>query len=123
LTRRDNTLTRANQMAREAVGQGMETIRRAIEAYDRQAAAVSHLLPPDSLAKPLLPFLAEAAEAHEVAVTALTPLDDVSGPKYTTKQVRLEVQGRYHDIGAFLAAIGSFDQIARVRNFEAAVMP
>lgn len=123
LSTRDRTLTRANELARRAVGgDGMERVRRAIDAHDRQAAAVGHLLPPDSTLQPMLPVVSRTAEAIGIAVTGLSPAEGAGGRDYDTKRYTLTVQGSYHRLGAFLAEIGSLEQIVRVRQFSAEVL-
>jgi type IV pilus assembly protein PilO len=120
LSDRALSLTRANQMARRAVGgSGIDRVRAAIEAYVAQEEALRHLLPSDSAAAPLLPLISETAREYGIVVSSLAPGERERGDRFDTSRFAITVQGRYHDIGAFLAALGNFDQIIHTRGFKA----
>lgn len=124
MSERSAALSAANQLARRAVGEeGMERVRRAIEAYARQAEAVASLLPSDSVARPLLPTISELARAFDITLTELAPLAKTRGDEYDIETYSVKLRGRYHDLGAFLAAIGNLDQIVHIREMNASVMP
>jgi len=58
--------------------------------------------------------------AHEagVAIERFTPITSEPGPHYTREVHEIGVIGMYHDIGRFLAAIGSLDRIVTPVDFQ-----
>jgi type IV pilus assembly protein PilO len=124
LSARHVQLKQANRSARTAVGDsGIAKIQSAISAYDHQETAIRHLLPFDTAAAPLLKLTAETARAFNVTVLALQPGVRTQAEKYSIDHYDLIMRGHYHDVAAFVAEIGSFDQIVHVTSFDAKVLP
>ena len=120
LSQRDAKLTAMNSSARKAIGTiGVERVRQALEAYDRQEASVRHLLPPDTSVHSLLPLIAEKARMYEVTMSKLTPEERQTDSLYSVDRYLLTLTGSYHDIGGFLTEMSSLRQIIHVRQMKA----
>lgn len=122
LARHSSALAAANQAAREAIGQlGVDSVITMTQVYDNFYSVLEPLLPSDTTSSALQPAIAQLATEYDVTLTNLEPAERIRGEVYDTESYHVSARGRYHDLGAFLAALGSLSRIVRVTNLDAEV--
>lgn len=119
LAQRDAALSADNQLATQTITTlDMDRVKKTKQAYERQEEAVRQLLPADTTKGSFIPVVNQALDEYGLTLIRLNPMDRERGPKYDIEPYDLAVQGKYHEIGAFLTAMGSAERITRLRNFK-----
>lgn len=122
LARHSSSLAAANQAAREAIGQlGIDSVVVMTQIYDNFYRALEPLLPADTTSSALQPLIAQLATEYDITLTNLEPSERVKGDKYDIESYQVSARGQYHDLGGFLAALGSLPRIVRVTDLAAEV--
>jgi len=114
------SLVRVNDQARAlSQPQRMRELRAREEEHEIQLAAYETMLPARSEVGDLLEEIAGAALEQDVGIVEFAPLAPIEGEVLTELSFEIEVQGEYHEIGRFLAAIVNLPRLIRPTLVEA----
>jgi Tfp pilus assembly protein PilO len=92
-------------------GAGVTDVERQLALYREHLVAVEGLVPLSEELPDLLDAIALEAQRTGIELTLLQPTGATEEQFYTRRTYDLAVVGGYHDIGYFLARIGSFPRI------------
>lgn len=108
------SLIRANDAAR-AVTQPrrVRELRQREAEYEVALAAYETMLPSSAEVPGLLEEVARSALENEVEIVNFTPAAPIVGADLIEHRYELQVQGGYHDVGHFLAAIVNLSRLVR----------
>lgn len=117
-------LERANRQAL-AVTQPARVmeLERQESRFEVELAAYEALLPDRSEASSLLSGVAGAALSADVDIVSFAPGDEIAGSVLVEIPYDVQVQGSYHDVGRFLAAILNLPQLVRPELVALAGVP
>lgn len=104
-------LEASNTHARSLVAREGDDLERRIAAYEEHMTRIEELIPSTEEVPELLLTMNLRAEDAGVELALIRPHTEEVGPYYTRKLYEVTVLGSYHDIGRFLAAIGSMRRI------------
>lgn len=115
---RVEALEKANKTAQAEFKAGSVDALRA-EAAEQRAAltAMRRLVPTDNEVPALLEEVSTAARRAGLDVGGFTPQPVIHGEKFDTHRYEVTIVGRYHDIGGFLANVGSLPRIVAPVHF------
>lgn len=114
------SLVRVNDQARAlSQPQRMRELRAREEEHEIQLAAYATMLPARSEVGDLLEDIAGAALEQDVGIVEFAPLTPIEGEVLIELSFEIEVQGGYHEIGRFLAAIVNLPRLIRPSLVEA----
>lgn len=88
-------------------------LERRESEYELALAAVETLIPERSEASALLAGVARAALSADVEIVSFAPAEEVPGVDLVELPYDVQVQGAYHDLGRFLAAVINLPQLVR----------
>lgn len=100
-----------NAAARAKTLQGGPELEKQLALYEEQILQLERLVPRSDEVPELLYDLTLRAQENGVELARLNPRDDLPGAYYNLHIYDVAVFGSYHDIGRFLAAIGSLPRI------------
>jgi type IV pilus assembly protein PilO len=118
-TARVEKLEAANRIAQKEFNSGsVETLRA--EAAEQRAAltAMRRLVPTNNEVPALLEEVSTAARRAGLDVGGFTPEPVIRGSKFDTHRYQVTIIGGYHDIGGFLANVGSLPRIVAPVQFQ-----
>lgn len=116
-----DTLDSLNKVAKLEVAKGSATkMKREAEGYSRELAVLRHLVPTSNEVPPLLESISNAARAAGLELSEVAPDGVVQGDQFDTYKYKLGVTGPYHQVGEFLANIGSLPRIVAPINLSLA---
>jgi type IV pilus assembly protein PilO len=122
LAERHRRLQAANQAARTVSDTAaIEQLEQRLAAYREQLRSVEALVPSAEQVVELLDAIAAEARHAGVELALLQPVGAAEEEFYTRRTYDLAVIGRYHDIGYFLARIGSLPRIITPHGLRLAV--
>lgn len=104
-------LEASNARARTIAAQGGPELERKLELYTAHIARIEQLIPTSEEVPELLHTINQQADEAGVDVAAFQPQPEAVGPYYTRQVYEITVMGAYHDIGRYLAAVGSMPRI------------
>ncbi|HUF12902.1 MAG TPA: type 4a pilus biogenesis protein PilO [Longimicrobiales bacterium] len=105
-------LEQNNNTARTIASQGStEELARRLELYEEHMQRLEQLIPMGEEVPDLLNMIASRAEISGVQLSLMRPEEDVATEFYRRVTYQMGVIGDYHDIGAFLAEVGSLPRI------------
>jgi type IV pilus assembly protein PilO len=87
-----------------------------LEEKKARARDLNKILPENAEMASLLATINQQAEISGLKVRTVTPLDEQAQPYYTRVPIRLEVNGRYHQLAKFFAGISRLDRVMNVEN-------
>lgn len=118
---RVEALERANATAQKEFKSG-SVVRLRAEAAEQRAAltAMRRLVPTNNEVPALLEEVSTAARRAGLDVGGFTPQPVIRGEKFDTHRYEVTIVGRYHDIGGFLANVGSLPRIVAPVHFQLA---
>jgi type IV pilus assembly protein PilO len=117
LETRLDTLDSLNRAAKIEVSKGNAAQMKAeAEQYGRELAALRHLVPTSNEVPPLLESISNAARSAGLELSSVTPDGVVKGDQFDTYKYKLGVSGPYHQVGEFLANVGSMPRIVAPIN-------
>lgn len=120
-TSRVESLERANGVAAKEFKAGSVEELRAQAAEQRSAlTAMRRLVPTNNEVPALLEEVSTAARRAGLDVGGFTPEPVIRGEKFDTHRYSVTIIGGYHDIGGFLANVGSLPRIVAPVNFKLA---
>jgi type IV pilus assembly protein PilO len=117
-TERVESLEAANRTAQKEFAAGsVETLRT--EAAEQRAALVAmrRLVPTNNEVPALLEEVSTAARRAGLDVGTFTPEPVIQGEKFETHRYKVTIIGGYHEIGGFLANVGSLPRIVAPVHF------
>lgn len=116
--RRLEALQARNDAARvQALRAGPELQQR-VDRYRAHVDRLEQLIPRSEEVPQLLNDMTLRARETSVDLVLLQPESEVPGAFYDRQVYEVSVIGSYHDIGRFLAAIGSLDRIITATDFQ-----
>ncbi|MBI4408364.1 MAG: type 4a pilus biogenesis protein PilO [Gemmatimonadetes bacterium] len=111
LESRYEQLETKNAQARGRAAQGGPDLQKKLAIFEQHMTRLEQLIPSGEEVPELLHAMALRAQETNVEVGRLRPDLATPGPFYTRQTYEVVVIGAYHDIGRFLAAIGSLPRI------------
>lgn len=115
------SLESKNAAARARAQQGGPQLEQRLAEYERVIGRLEELVPNSEEVAELLHAISLQAQQHGVEVVQLTPHNPQPGDYYLLQSHDVAVFGKYHDVGRFLAAIGSLPRI--VTPFNLVLVP
>lgn len=116
-----DTLDSLNKVAKLEVAKGSATkMKQEADGYARQLGVLRHLVPTSNEVPPLLESISSAARSAGLELSEVAPDGVVQGDQFDTYKYRLGVTGPYHQVGEFLANIGSLPRIVAPINLSLA---
>jgi type IV pilus assembly protein PilO len=118
-TTRVQRLESANRAAQKEFRNGsVESLR--VEAAEQRSAltAMRRLVPTSNEVPALLEEVSTAARRAGLDVGGFTPEPVIRGSKFDTHRYQVTIIGGYHDIGEFLANVGSLPRIVAPVHFQ-----
>lgn len=118
---RVEAMEKSNRLAQKEFASGsVETLRT--EAAEQRSAltAMRRLVPTNNEVPALLEEVSTAARRAGLDVGGFTPEPVIRGEKFDTHRYKVTIIGGYHDIGGFLANVGSLPRIVAPVHFELA---
>jgi type IV pilus assembly protein PilO len=118
---RVESLEKANLAARKESRETSVEALRAEAAEQRSAlTAMRRLVPTSNEVPALLEEVSTAARRAGLDVGGFTPQPVIRGEKFETHRYEVTIVGGYHDIGGFLANVGSLPRIVAPVSFTLA---
>jgi type IV pilus assembly protein PilO len=113
------TLDSLNKIAKLEVAKG-SAARMKFEAdeYARQLGALRRLVPTSNEVPPLLEAISSAARQAGLELSEVAPDGVVQGDQFDTYKYKLGVVGPFHQVGEFLANIGSLPRMIAPINLS-----
>lgn len=114
LRERVETIEHHNELA-EARMEDLESLRREVEVAERQFVALERLVPSRAEVPAIYEEIASESQSLGLELINVVPTEpqaDTAG-YFMRQRWQMEVEGEYHDIGAFLARVASFPRIVR----------
>lgn len=107
-----DSLEAKNAAARALMeSEGRGEVERKLELYREQLNRVEGLIPSSEELPDLLDAISMEAQRTGVELALIQPVGATAEAFYTRRTYDLAVRGTYHEIGAFLTAIGSLPRI------------
>lgn len=110
------TLETRNTQARLRAPQSRELEERLVR-FERHIERLEALVPRGEEVSQLLNTISERADQIGVSLARFTPAQADRGTHYSRRTFEMTVQGTYHEIGRFLAEIGSLPRIITPVDF------
>jgi type IV pilus assembly protein PilO len=107
------TLVSQNAAAEAAVARYGPNLRQQLEIYEAHLATIETLVPRRNDIPNLLVAMGEQALEHRVQWGGFVPKAEEAGEHYSKQTYEINVSGMYHDIGSYLAAVGSLPRIVK----------
>ncbi|MEP6494112.1 MAG: type 4a pilus biogenesis protein PilO [bacterium] len=112
-----DTLDSLNRIAKIEVAKGSAAkMKVEADAYGRELAVLRKLVPTENEVPSLLESISSAARRAGLELSEVAPDGVVNGDQFDTYRYKLGVTGPYHQIGEFLANIGSLPRIVAPIN-------
>ena len=116
---RVEALEASNRIAQKEFNSGSVETLRAEAAEQRSAlTAMRRLVPTNNEVPALLEEVSTAARRAGLDVGGFTPEPVIRGSKFDTHRYKVTIIGGYHDIGSFLANVGSLPRIVAPVQFQ-----
>ena len=100
-----------NATARALAQGGGPELQRRLAMYQANMERLEQLIPRREQVRELLYSITLEAQRNNVELVNMTPRGEEPGSFYVRQTYTLAVRGAYHDIGAFLASLGSLPRI------------
>ena len=112
-----DTLDSLNKLAKSEVAKGTATkMKQEADTYARELAELRHLVPMENEVPALLESISTAARHAGLELSDVQPDGIVDGDQFNTYKYKLGVTGAYHQVGEFLASVGSLSRIVAPIN-------
>ena len=112
-----DTLDSLNKLAKSEVAKGTATkMKQEADTYARELADLRHLVPMENEVPALLESISTAARHAGLELSDVQPDGIVDGDQFNTYKYKLGVTGAYHQVGEFLANVGSLSRIVAPIN-------
>ncbi|HSJ12825.1 MAG TPA: type 4a pilus biogenesis protein PilO [Longimicrobiales bacterium] len=93
-----------------------------LEIYKQHMTIIERLIPRRNDIPNLLVAMGEQAQAYNVVWGGFSPSVEEPGPYYDRAAYEISVTGTYHDVGAYLAAVGSLPRIVKPTSVRLSVL-
>lgn len=114
---RTDSLVVLNQRSKSELAQGRtKQLRAEAERYGEELALMRRLVPTSNEVPALLEQVSTAARRVGIEIGDVQPLPVLSGDTYDAFKYRMSVRGTYHQVGDFLANVGSLQRIVAPIN-------
>ncbi len=104
-------LTATNNAAKALAARGGPELERRLSIYEQHMRQLEELIPRREEVSELLHSMSLRAQASGLDLTKMRPEANDPGPFYTKQVYEVSVKGAYHDVGRFLAEVGSLPRI------------
>jgi type IV pilus assembly protein PilO len=112
-----DTLDSLNKLAKSEVAKGTATkMKQEADTYARELAELRHLVPMENEVPALLELISTAARHAGLELSDVQPDGIIDGDQFNTYKYKLGVTGAYHQVGEFLANVGSLSRIVAPIN-------
>lgn len=119
MEQRLQNLEQQNRNARRTTqGRGVAEVERQLSLYRDQLIAVEGLIPSNEELPDLLDAISAEAQRSGVDLARIQPTGATREAYYTRREYGLSVHGNYHQIGEFLARVGSLPRIITPINLS-----
>jgi type IV pilus assembly protein PilO len=116
-----DSLVVINQRAKAELAQGKTNALKAeAERYAADLEVMRLLVPTSNEVSALLEQVSTAARRVGLDISDVQPLAQLAGDQYDAYKYRMSVRGAYHQIGDFLANVGSLQRIVAPINLTLA---
>lgn len=110
---RYETLVSQNRAAEAALARYGPDLNRQLAIYEQHLGVIETLVPRRNDIPNLLVAMGEQAQANRVQWGGFVPVAEEAGQYYSKQSYEISVSGLYHDIGSYLAAVGSLPRIVK----------
>ena len=100
-----------NATARAIAGGGTEDLQRRIALYQANMEQLEQLIPDRAEVPELLRSITIEAQRNGVELVSMSPSGEQAGTFYMRQSYDIAVRGGYHEIGSFMAVLGSLPRI------------
>lgn len=100
-----------NRRAQIVATRGGRELEEKLAQYERHLIRLEQLIPRSDEVPALLNSITVQSRQHDVNVTLLRPEVDEQGADYIKDLYQVGVEGNYHSVGRFMAAIASLPRI------------
>lgn len=107
-----------NAAARARAQQGGPDLEKRLALYEEHVARLEELVPRSEEVPELLHDLTLRAQESGIDLAKMKPDQQMPGPYYTLHTYDIVVYGSYHDVGRYLASIGSLPRIVTPYNLK-----
>jgi len=112
-----DTLDSLNKLAKSEVAKGTATkMKQEADTYARELAELRHLVPMENEVPALLESISTAARHAGLELSDVQPDGIIDGDQFNTYKYKLGVTGAYHQVGEFLANVGSLSRFVAPSN-------
>ena len=111
-------LDRENQRAQIVATRGAENLEERLALYERHMIQLEQLIPGSEEVPELLDQITTEMRRHRVDLAMVRPEPEEVGAYYTKTSYEYQVNGEYHDVGRFLAAVASLPRIITPVDLE-----
>jgi len=115
------TLASQNKAAEAAIARYGPNLSQQLAVYEQHLAVIERLVPRRNDIPNLLVAMGEQANSSRVQWGGFVPQAEETGQYYSKQTYEISVSGLYHDIGSYLAAIGSLPRIVKPSKMNVAV--
>lgn len=116
-------LVTRNRSAEAIVQKYGGNLGQQLAIYRQHLAAIEELVPSRNDIPALLVAMGEQAQTYNVTWGGFTPAAEQPGDFYSKQAYEISVVGEYHDIGSYLAAVGSLPRIVKPGDLKLSVEP
>jgi type IV pilus assembly protein PilO len=109
-------LTMSNERARVLAERGGPELENRLAIYEQHMQRLEQLIPSREEVPALLNSVVSRADAAGIELGGYRPGGEEARPHYSRQSYELSVIGTYHEIGSFLAAVGSLPRIINTSN-------
>lgn len=99
-----------------ALAATLERRTEQLQAQQQRFAAMLRRLPVEADVPGLLDDIARLAAANGLTLTGVTPLDEQPRSQLIEQPVQVAVTGAYHDLAAFVAALGGLSRLVTLHD-------
>src|SRR5215208_1350889 len=118
---RVTSLESANDKAKRELAKGnVDQLRAQAQEYQQNLQVMRQLVPTGNEVPALLEQVSNAARRAGLEISAVEPQPVISGEQFDTYRYRFSVTGSYHQLGEFLANVGSLPRIMSPVNLRLA---
>jgi type IV pilus assembly protein PilO len=118
LAQRLESLSASNRTAKAIAANGGPELEHRLAIYEHHMARVEQLIPSREEVPALLNSVTARAQSSGVELAGYKPGGEEQGDHYSRQFYDISVVGRYHDVGEFLAAVGSLPRIVTATGLK-----
>jgi type IV pilus assembly protein PilO len=100
-----------NNAAKKIAAKGGPELKKKLAVYEQHMVRLEQLIPKSEEVPELLHTMTLRAQETGVELSLMKPQKEEPGAFYTKQTYSIGVIGPYHDVGSFLAAVGSLSRI------------